>query len=250
MSELEDLVRWSADPDAPAGMRELLRAANTAEAGPTPVELAKLRGRMTARLAPKAATTALLSLRTILVGVVVAGIGAVGYLVLRPDPGERTASVVVPAIPAKPVPPPAAPPVIAAPPIAEPPIVEPPRVRVAPAKRAASVPAPAKPLASVPVVPEPVTPPPAISEVALLEQARAALRGGGAAHALALVEQDATLYPDGVLVEEREALAIETLIKLGRRDEAAAKWTKFATSYPHSNYHARLQRLIDERSVP
>ena len=30
MSEIEDVVRWSADPDAPEGMRDLLRAANAA----------------------------------------------------------------------------------------------------------------------------------------------------------------------------------------------------------------------------
>ena len=252
MNEIEDVVHWSADPDAPEGVRDLLRAANAADPGPTPVELAKLRGRMAAQLAPKVATTAAFSVRTILVSLVVVGIGAaiVGYVVSRPDRDERIASVAVPAItqvPPPPAPPVASvpPPVIAAPPIAAPPIAETPRphVRVAPPK-----PPPAAPERVLPVAPPPA--PPTISEVALLEQARAALRGGDTAHALELVEQDATLYPDGVLVEEREALAIETLIKLGRRDEAVAKWTKFATSYPHSNYHARLQRLIDERPSP
>jgi hypothetical protein len=38
-----------------------------------------------------------------------------------------------------------------------------------------------------------------------------------------------------VLVEEREALAIEALVKLGRADEARTRWSKFATAYPHSN---------------
>jgi hypothetical protein len=248
MSEIEDVVRWSADPDAPEGMRDLLRAANSAEAGPTPVELANLRGRMAAQLAPKVSTTAaLLSVRTILVSLVVVGIGTaiVGYVVSRPDHRDEH---VVPAITSTPVPPPApltapvvSPPIV----IAEPPVAElpKPRVRLAPAKPHAS-PAAAEPAAPEPAPPVAPSAPPTISEVALLEQARAALRAGDTAHALVLVEQDATLYPDGVLVEEREALAIETLIKLGRRDEAVAKWTKFATSYPHSNYHARLQRLI------
>jgi tetratricopeptide (TPR) repeat protein len=95
------------------------------------------------------------------------------------------------------------------------------------------------------VVPPPAPPPPAISEVTLLEQARVALRGGNAARALELADQHAAVYPDGALAEEREALAIEALAKLGRHDEAAAKWTKFASSYPHSNYRARLQRLIE-----
>ena len=254
MSEIEEVVRWSADPDAPEGMRELLRGAKAAEAGPTPVELAKLRGRMAAQLAPKVATTAaLLSVRTILVSLVVVGIGAaiVGYVVSRPDRDDHTALVSVPTIAPTPTSAPVPPPtVIAEPPITEPPIADPPiaerprpRVHVAPAKPAVKPPVP-------PTAPVVAPPPPVISEVALLEQARAALRGGDAAHALALVDQDATLYPDGVLVEEREALAIETLIKLGHRDQAVAKWTKFATSYPHSNYHARLQRLIDERSAP
>lgn len=239
MSEIEDVVRWSADPDAPAGMRELLRAAN-ADVGPAPVELANLRGRMAAQLAPKAV---LLSARAILlglVGLVVVGVAIVGYVVARSS--EDRAPTTTPPVLAAPAPPPLvlAAPALPPPVIAEPPVAAPrprPHVHVAP-----------KPPAAVGVEPAPAPAPPVvptISEVALLEQARSALRGGDAAHALALVEQAATSYPDGVLVEEREALAIETLIKLGRRDEAVAKWSKFATSYPRSNYHARLQRLIE-----
>lgn len=245
MSEIEDVVRWSADPDAPEGMRELLRAAN-ADVGPASVELANLRGRMAAQLAPKVALrTGLLGL----IGLLVVGVAIVGYVVSRSaDVRAPTTTIAAPPGPppppvlAAPAPPPLAlaapappPPVIAEPPVAAP---RPPHVHVAPPKPPAAADVEPVPAPAPPVVPT-------ISEVALLEHARSALRGGDAAHALALVEQAATSYPDGVLVEEREALAIETLIKLGRRDEAVAKWSKFATSYPRSNYHARLQRLIE-----
>jgi hypothetical protein len=236
MTKVEDVVRWSADPEAPAGMRELVRAANAAETGPTTAELASMRGQLASRLVPKAA---LLTARTIIVGLLVVGTGAgiVGYLTSRSD--RPVLHVEHAPIARFEPPPPAAPPpspVVIAPAPVEPP--PPSHVRVAPPKPAA----PPAPAVDTPVPPPPL---PQISEVTLLEQARVALRGGDITRALALTEQHATLYPDGALVEEREALTIEALIKLGRRDEAVAKWSKFASSYPHSNYRARLQRSID-----
>jgi hypothetical protein len=249
MSERDDVVRWSADPDAPAGMRELVRRATAADAGPSTVQLASMRGRIAAQLAAgPPVTAALIGARTIVVGLVVAAIGAgvVTYLATRPAPPPVPVLLPPPALVAPkpaavaPPPPAALPPSPVAP--APPPPPAPPR---SPARH---VHAPAAHVA--PPEAKPVSPAPAISEVALLEQARAALRGGRAADALGLTAQHATLYADGALGEEREALAIEALVELGRRSDAAARWAKFATAYPQSNYHARLQRLIDEHAAP
>jgi len=237
MSELEVTVRWSADPNAPEGMRELLRAANAADAasGPSPAQIASMHGRVLSGLAPKAA---FLTARTILVGLLVVGTGAgiVGYMASRSDrPALRVEHAPIAHFEPPPPPAPAPPPVVIAQAPVEP--VPPPK-HVAPPKPTVHSPAPVEIAPAPPAAPQ-------ISEVTLLEQARVALRGGDTARALALAEQHATSYPDGVLVEEREALTIEALIKLGRRDEAVATWSKFANSYPHSNYRARLQRLID-----
>ena len=276
MTKVEDVVRWSADPDAPAGMRELVRAANAADSGPSAAAIASMRGRVVAQLAPKAA---LLSVRALIVGVLVVGAGAgiVGYALTRP--GRPAARMEVPAVArvespppvAAPAPPPTAPPALdvtqttspatasvapAPPVIAQRPPSAKPAARAAtpppvPAARAATAPVPAAAAVETPptptVVETPPAPPspPAVSEVTLLEQARVALRSGNSARALELTGQHATSYPDGALAEEREALAIEALAKLGRHADAAARWAKFASSYPHSNYRPRLQRTID-----
>jgi hypothetical protein len=245
MSERDDVVRWSADPHAPAGMHELVRRATAADAGPSTVQLASMRGRIAAQLAAgPPVTAALIGARAIVVGLVVAAIGAgiVAYLATRSAPRPVPAPPPPPALvapkPAAGVPPPPA----ALPPSPIPPA---PPASPRPVRHAHAPAAHVAPPAAKPAPPAPV-----LSEVALLEQARAALRGGRAADALALTAQHATLYADGALGEEREALAIEALVELGRRSDAAARWAKFATAYPQSNYHARLQRLIDEHAAP
>jgi hypothetical protein len=71
------------------------------------------------------------------------------------------------------------------------------------------------------------------AERSLLDVARAALARGEAAEALAAVDRHGREYPDGVLVEEREALAIKALVALGRRDEARARARRFEQRFPN-----------------
>jgi hypothetical protein len=71
------------------------------------------------------------------------------------------------------------------------------------------------------------------AERSLLDVARAALARGEAAEALAAVDRHSREYPDGVLVEEREALAIKALVALGRRDEARARAKRFEQRFPN-----------------
>jgi hypothetical protein len=71
-------------------------------------------------------------------------------------------------------------------------------------------------------------------ETHLLREADAALRGGDAARALALLDDHARLYPSGVLAEERSVERIFALCKLGRTTEARAHATRFLRAHPDS----------------
>jgi hypothetical protein len=79
----------------------------------------------------------------------------------------------------------------------------------------------------------------------LVDGASGALRAGNAEQALALSEQAGRLFPGGQLAEEREALAIEALIVLGRRAEAKARTERFRERFPRSPAGARLSTKID-----
>ncbi len=71
-------------------------------------------------------------------------------------------------------------------------------------------------------------------EKTLLDVARTALGRGDGAHALAAVERHTKEFPRGRMREEREALAIQSLMKLGRRAEAAERGLRFQQTYPNS----------------
>jgi hypothetical protein len=64
------------------------------------------------------------------------------------------------------------------------------------------------------------------------------------AQALKLVELDARLHARGALVEEREALRIQALVALDRRDEAAALAAKFSARFPRSVHRATVERSV------
>ncbi|NVB83650.1 MAG: hypothetical protein HOV81_35075 [Kofleriaceae bacterium] len=81
----------------------------------------------------------------------------------------------------------------------------------------------------------------------LLRRAWAALNTGAAVEALALVRDDIRLHPDGVLTEERAALNVLALAKLGRHDEARAASTAFTSRYPTSVHRARIERALEEK---
>jgi hypothetical protein len=90
--------------------------------------------------------------------------------------------------------------------------------------------------------PQPAAP----QELELLTPAQTALHANDFEHALALAERHASLYAAGTFAEEREAIAIEALQKLGRRDQARSRLTTFTAHYPHSGYRARLERTVRE----
>jgi hypothetical protein len=79
----------------------------------------------------------------------------------------------------------------------------------------------------------------------LLQRAHAEL-SANPARALSLTRDHAVHFPDSPLLVEREALQIEALARLGRRNEAAAALAQFEARYPRSPYARRLHTLVEQ----
>ncbi|MDD9967188.1 MAG: hypothetical protein OXR73_13225 [Myxococcales bacterium] len=79
------------------------------------------------------------------------------------------------------------------------------------------------------------------SEVALLREARR-LASGEPEAALRLLREHSTRFSNGILVPERELLAIEVLRRLGRTREAQRRMRRFETRYPQSIHRQRLEQ--------
>jgi len=81
------------------------------------------------------------------------------------------------------------------------------------------------------------------SEAGFLRRTRAAL-AGDPARALRMTEEHAARFPRGVLVQERDVIAIDALVRLGRRDEARAKAMSFRARYPSSAHASRIAAIV------
>ncbi len=62
--------------------------------------------------------------------------------------------------------------------------------------------------------------------------------------ALTFVREHERLYPNGLLSQEREAVAVSALWEIGRRDEARQRAERFAEEHPRSTYLGRMQRML------
>lgn len=82
-------------------------------------------------------------------------------------------------------------------------------------------------------------------ELRLLEQARAALAKEDFAQAIHLVAEHTRRFRTGRLVEEREALRIEALAGLGRRNDARRAAAEFATKFPNSPLLPTVGQMAD-----
>jgi hypothetical protein len=71
-------------------------------------------------------------------------------------------------------------------------------------------------------------------ERAVLDPARAALAAGEPARALDRVRRHRREFPNGILSEEREAIAINALVALGDFDQATKRAAAFRARYPQS----------------
>ena len=81
------------------------------------------------------------------------------------------------------------------------------------------------------------------AESRLLQRARAALRSGNAAGALALLNQSRREFPKPVLGQEHEALVIEALMASGSRAQARQRARTFLKHYPNSPHAATLKKI-------
>jgi hypothetical protein len=150
-------------------------------------------------------------------------------------------------------------------PIAHPNSEPPPIAAKAPAERAEPArAAPGDDVAPVPAEPPAAEPPPPAPrahasptrgdalavEVGVLGSARAALRLGEPARALALLESHRGTFARGMLREEFLAARVMALHDLGRRSEAAAALAQFAAEMPKSPLLAELASRIDSNGAP
>jgi hypothetical protein len=235
MTDPDDPSRLFDSPSEPAGLRDVLRAASK-DVG-TDAQVARLAQRLGPLLgpvgpaAPVAAASKALGLKLALAGAALIAAGGGAWLLATPSARPPSAPTQAP-VPPSPKPQPAAVTTPEAP-------VAPPEVTATPdgapsadeAAKAAA-PGPAK-------LPGKPTPPAQPSEAELLEQARAALKADPA-RALQRANEHAARYPRGVLVQEREVLAIQALRKLGRSAEADRRTEAFAKAFPGSAFARKL----------
>jgi hypothetical protein len=108
-------------------------------------------------------------------------------------------------------------------------------------ERPSEQPASIAPATMPPVIP--IAPAPPLDEAALLARARRHVRTDPAA-ALADIRLHARDFPNGLLVQEREVLFIEVLLRSGRRDDARRLAERFRAAHPGSALVHRLDFLF------
>ena len=85
---------------------------------------------------------------------------------------------------------------------------------------------------------------PSESEGSMMARGQVALAQHAPAEALAITAAHAREYPHGNLVEDRERIAIEALVRLGRWEEARARRDQFLRTYPRTAYRERMDALF------
>lgn len=225
------MKRLADDPRAPAELRAMIAAARSDGPGPAALE------RMLAWVERGGPPPRPGAGRLVLIAGG-AGIAILfGVLLLRGRGGgdDEPPAVRAPDPPAVPAP---------APVVSTLPDDETPPAPAAPAKRAERR-APARTAAPEAKAPEAMAPAPERpSEVALVERARAALTAGDWRGALAAAGEHAQSYPDGVLSEEREAIAVEALAGDGQAGAARARLARFVRRFPGSSYRRHLEQRL------
>lgn len=80
-------------------------------------------------------------------------------------------------------------------------------------------------------------------EYALLRAARGAL-AREPARALSLADQHARQFASGMLAQEREAIAVDALVRLGQIGSARVRAQRFLRNYPQSPYVKRIENAV------
>ncbi len=224
------MKRLADDPQAPAPLRAMIAAARSDAPGPAALDRVLANVERTGP-APRGGGAGRLLLVAGGAGVAV----LIAFVLLRgggSDDDERDDRA----------PPPSPPPAAAAATRSAPPVVSPlpdqaPPAAPQPAPRAQRRPPPKAPPAPA------TTPAPHQSEVSMVERARAALAARDFAAALAAAAAHLASYPDGVLSEEREAIAVEALAGAGRREAARGRLDRFLRRFPASSYRRHLEEV-------
>ncbi|HMA91716.1 MAG TPA: hypothetical protein VKP30_03475, partial [Polyangiaceae bacterium] len=81
------------------------------------------------------------------------------------------------------------------------------------------------------------------TEATLLDAARAKLRTDPK-RAVELTREHARRFPNGVLVQEREVIAIEALRRLGQDDAAKKRGEDFNQQYPDSAHQSKIGQTL------
>lgn len=81
------------------------------------------------------------------------------------------------------------------------------------------------------------------TEVRTLQKAQDAL-GTDPARALSICDEHPKRFPNGILNEEREVIAIDALARLGKTDEALARAGRFRAAHPSSGHLGRIEVLV------
>lgn len=113
-------------------------------------------------------------------------------------------------------------------------------VQFAPISSSESVTAPAVP---TPHASRPAPPDDPEEEARLLHRAQDEL-AASPARTLATCQEHARRFPRGLLAQEREVLAIDALVRLGRRGEATRRAETFSRAYPSSSHRRRIDALL------
>lgn len=79
-----------------------------------------------------------------------------------------------------------------------------------------------------------------------LRRAQARLTGSPL-EALAMTNEHPSLYPKSILVQEREVIAIDALVRLGRRAEAVRRADAFRRAFPRSAHLSRVTTMTEQR---
>jgi hypothetical protein len=86
------------------------------------------------------------------------------------------------------------------------------------------------------------------TEIDVLQRASDALRASPAT-ALALADDHARRFPRGVLSQEREVIAIEALVALGRPGEARDRAARLFADAPDTAHRPRIEALLNDAGI-
>jgi len=126
-----------------------------------------------------------------------------------------------------------------------------PAVSAAPAASSAATEVPTVRPSAAPVKPTSVPTAPADQdlgvEAEMLHRARAAMRNDPA-RALAILSEHRSRFPRGVLAEERDALRVEALARLGKSREAERENDRFRREHPDSVHADRINTVLSREN--